>query len=110
MIGTVCLIYFECNIYVGTFLHTVLGLKSPGKMVVIDQTKAEPANNKTRPPFRRGRSDKVPDHFLIPRVPPAPSVSMSTWFRLKPFFPLQPGFPNMMPRRPRWFIPPEEVG
>ncbi|XP_048887356.1 SAFB-like transcription modulator isoform X1 [Brienomyrus brachyistius] len=52
-------------------------LKSPGKMVVIDQTKAEPAN-KMRPPFRRGRSDK-------------------------------PGFPNMMPRRPRWFIPPEEM-
>ncbi|XP_029112126.1 SAFB-like transcription modulator isoform X2 [Scleropages formosus] len=53
-------------------------VKSPGKMVVIDQTKAEPAFSKIRPPFRRGRFDK-------------------------------PGFLNVMPRRPRWFIPPEEM-
>ncbi|MGH0181124.1 UNVERIFIED_CONTAM: hypothetical protein FKN15_006119 [Acipenser sinensis] len=49
--------------------------KSPGKMVVIDQTKGDPVN---RPrPMRRGRFDKV--------------------------------HPNMMPRRTRAFIPPEEV-
>ncbi|KAG5848950.1 hypothetical protein ANANG_G00104900 [Anguilla anguilla] len=52
--------------------------KSPGKMVVIDQTKMDPGFNKMRPPFRRGRFDK-------------------------------PCFPNMMPRRPRSFIPPEEM-
>ncbi|KAJ8247886.1 hypothetical protein GJAV_G00251700 [Gymnothorax javanicus] len=52
--------------------------KSPGKMVVLDQTKGESGFNKARPPFRRGRFDK-------------------------------PGFPNMMGRRPRSFIPPEEM-
>ncbi|XP_015198675.1 SAFB-like transcription modulator isoform X2 [Lepisosteus oculatus] len=50
--------------------------KSPGKMVVIDQTKADPDFNKLRPPLRRGRFEKV--------------------------------FPPMT-RRPRWFIPPEEM-
>ncbi|XP_036399685.1 SAFB-like transcription modulator isoform X1 [Megalops cyprinoides] len=54
------------------------GRKSPGKMVIIDQTKMEPGFSKIRPPFRRGRFDK-------------------------------PGFPNMMARRPRSFIPPEEM-
>ncbi|XP_061100517.1 SAFB-like transcription modulator isoform X2 [Conger conger] len=53
--------------------------KSPGKMVVIDQTKTEPGFNKIRPPFRRGRFDKPG------------------------------GFPNVMPRRPRSFFPPEEM-
>ncbi|KAJ8391597.1 hypothetical protein AAFF_G00087380 [Aldrovandia affinis] len=52
--------------------------KSPGKLVVIDQTKTDPGFNKIRPPFRRGRFDK-------------------------------PMFPNMMARRPRSFIPPEEM-
>ncbi|KAK6475154.1 SAFB-like mRNAion modulator, partial [Huso huso] len=52
------------------------GTKSPGKMVVIDQTKGDPVN-RPRPPMRRGRFDKV--------------------------------HPNMMPRRTRTFIPPEEV-
>ncbi|XP_026863125.2 SAFB-like transcription modulator isoform X3 [Electrophorus electricus] len=55
------------------------GRKSPGKMVVIDQTKGDQGFNKLRPPFRRGgRFDK-------------------------------PGIPNMMNRRPRWLIPPEEM-
>ncbi|XP_076853268.1 SAFB-like transcription modulator isoform X2 [Brachyhypopomus gauderio] len=55
------------------------GRKSPGKMVVIDQTKGDQGFNKLRPPFRRGgRFDK-------------------------------PGPPNMMNRRPRWLIPPEEM-
>ncbi|XP_014031130.2 SAFB-like transcription modulator isoform X1 [Salmo salar] len=53
--------------------------KSPGKMVVIDHAKGD--LNKVRPPFRRGRFDK-------------------------------PGFTtnnNMMQRRPRYFMPPEEM-
>lgn len=57
-----------------------VGTKSPGKMVVIDHAKGD--LNKVRPPFRRGRFDK-------------------------------PGFTtnnNMMQRRPRYFMPPEEVG
>uniref|UniRef100_W5N852 SAFB-like, transcription modulator n=1 Tax=Lepisosteus oculatus TaxID=7918 RepID=W5N852_LEPOC len=33
--------------------------KSPGKMVVIDQTKADPDFNKLRPPLRRGRFEKM---------------------------------------------------
>uniref|UniRef100_A0A8C8CLN4 SAFB-like transcription modulator n=1 Tax=Oncorhynchus tshawytscha TaxID=74940 RepID=A0A8C8CLN4_ONCTS len=55
------------------------GTKSPGKMVVIDHAKGD--LNKVRPPFRRGRFDK-------------------------------PGFTtnnNMMQRRPRYFMPPEEM-
>ncbi|KAM9423807.1 SAFB-like transcription modulator isoform 2-T2 [Salvelinus alpinus] len=53
--------------------------KSPGKMVVIDHAKGD--LNKVRPPFRRGRFDK-------------------------------PGFTtnnNMMQRRPRYFMPPDEM-
>ncbi|MBN3275699.1 SLTM protein, partial [Polyodon spathula] len=50
--------------------------KSPGKMVVIDQTKGDTVN-RLKPPMRRGRFDKV--------------------------------HPNMMPRRTRGFIPPEEM-
>ncbi|MBN3296290.1 SLTM protein, partial [Amia calva] len=33
--------------------------KSPGKMVVIDQTKTDPGFSKMRPPLRRGRFDKM---------------------------------------------------
>uniref|UniRef100_A0A3P8Y970 SAFB-like, transcription modulator n=1 Tax=Esox lucius TaxID=8010 RepID=A0A3P8Y970_ESOLU len=55
--------------------------KSPGKMVVIDHAKGDPNLNKMRAPFRRGRFDK-------------------------------PGFTNnthMMQRRPRYFMPSEEM-
>ncbi|KAJ8340472.1 hypothetical protein SKAU_G00351050 [Synaphobranchus kaupii] len=53
--------------------------KSPGKMVAMDQTKNDPGFSKIRPPFRRGGRFD------------------------------KPVFPNMMPRRPRSFIPPEEM-
>ncbi|KAL1007265.1 hypothetical protein UPYG_G00084300 [Umbra pygmaea] len=55
--------------------------KSPGKMLVIDHAKGDTNLNKMRPPFRRGRFDK-------------------------------PGFNNnnhMSQRRPRYFIPHEEM-
>ncbi|KAK2913796.1 hypothetical protein Q8A67_002195 [Cirrhinus molitorella] len=55
------------------------GRKSPGNMMVIDQAKGEQNFNKNRPPFRRGGRFD------------------------------KPGPPNMMNRRPRGFIPPEEM-
>ncbi|XP_050970005.1 SAFB-like transcription modulator isoform X2 [Labeo rohita] len=55
------------------------GRKSPGNMMVIDQAKGEQNFNKSRPPFRRGGRFDKP-------CPP-----------------------NMMNRRPRGFIPPEEM-
>ncbi|XP_053472638.1 SAFB-like transcription modulator isoform X1 [Ictalurus furcatus] len=55
------------------------GRKSPGKMLVVEQSKVQPGFNKPRLPFRRGgRFDK-------------------------------PAAPNMMNRRPRWLIPPEQI-
>ncbi|XP_016128686.1 SAFB-like transcription modulator isoform X1 [Sinocyclocheilus grahami] len=55
------------------------GRKSPGNMMVINQAKGEQNFNKFRPPFRRGGRFE------------------------------KPGPPNMMNRRPRGFIPPEEM-
>ncbi|KAI5088606.1 SAFB-like transcription modulator [Silurus meridionalis] len=55
------------------------GRKSPGKMLMLDQSKNQQGFNKPRLPFRRGgRFDK-------------------------------PAAPNMMNRRPRWLIPPEQI-
>ncbi|XP_016398464.1 SAFB-like transcription modulator isoform X3 [Sinocyclocheilus rhinocerous] len=55
------------------------GLKSPGNMMVNDKAKGEQNFNKSRPPFRRGGRFE------------------------------KPGPPNLMNRRPRGFIPPEEM-
>ncbi|XP_067298390.1 SAFB-like transcription modulator [Pseudorasbora parva] len=55
------------------------GRKSPGKAMAINHTKGEQNFNKSRPPFRRGGRFE------------------------------KPGPPNIMNRRPRWFIPPEEM-
>ncbi|XP_058851197.1 SAFB-like transcription modulator isoform X5 [Acipenser ruthenus] len=41
--------------------------KSPGKMVVIDQTKGDPVN-RPRPPMRRGRFDKVHPNMMPRRT------------------------------------------
>ncbi|XP_033905332.3 SAFB-like transcription modulator isoform X2 [Acipenser ruthenus] len=41
--------------------------KSPGKMVVIDQTKGDPVNRQ-RPPMRRGRFDKVHPNMMPRRT------------------------------------------
>uniref|UniRef100_A0A672NMU9 SAFB-like transcription modulator n=1 Tax=Sinocyclocheilus grahami TaxID=75366 RepID=A0A672NMU9_SINGR len=55
------------------------GRKSPGNMMMNDKSKGEQNFNKSRPPFRRGGRFE------------------------------KPGLPNMMNRRPRGFIPPEEM-
>ncbi|XP_052002175.1 SAFB-like transcription modulator [Xyrauchen texanus] len=55
------------------------GRKSPGKMMPTDYGKREQNFNKSRPPFRRGGRFE------------------------------KPGAPNTMGRRPRWFIPPNEM-
>ncbi|KAI7814079.1 SAFB-like transcription modulator [Triplophysa rosa] len=55
------------------------GRKTPSKMMMIDQSKREQPFNKARPPFRRGGRFEKPGPLII------------------------------MNRRPRWFIPPEEM-
>ncbi|KAM9493478.1 SAFB-like transcription modulator isoform 2-T2 [Clarias gariepinus] len=55
------------------------GRKSPGKMLMLDLSKGQQGFNKPRPPFRRGGRFD------------------------------KPAAPNMMNRRPRWLIPPEQI-